>query len=52
MKKNKIILIGILILSSFSMFAQQTLNGVVKESASGDGLPGVNVVIKNTTKEL
>lgn len=50
MKKNKIILIGILILSSFTMFAQQTLNGVVKESASGDGLPGVNVVIKNTTK--
>ncbi|MDG2193394.1 MAG: SusC/RagA family TonB-linked outer membrane protein [Polaribacter sp.] len=49
MKKNKIVLIGILILSTFTMFAQQTLNGVVKETATGDSLPGVNVVIKGTT---
>lgn len=49
MKKNKILLIGILILTSFSMFAQQTLNGVVREVTTGDGLPGVNVVVKGTT---
>jgi iron complex outermembrane receptor protein len=49
MKKTKILLIGILMLSSLSMFAQQTLNGVVKDLAAGDNLPGVNVVVKGTT---
>ena len=49
MKKTKIILIGILMLSSLSMFAQQTVRGVVKDLAVGDNLPGVNVVIKGTT---
>lgn len=32
------------------MFAQQTVQGVVKEKTSGDALPGVSVVIKGTTK--
>lgn len=49
MKKTKLILIGILMLSSFSMFAQQTLTGIVKDLAAGDNLPGVNVVVKGTT---
>lgn len=49
MKKTKIVLIGILILSSFTMFAQQTLNGLVKELATGENLPGVNVVVKGNT---
>ena len=49
MKKTKLLLIGILMLSSLSMFAQQTLTGVVKDLAAGDNLPGVNVVVKGTT---
>ena len=32
------------------MFAQQTVQGVVKEKKSGDTLPGVSVVVKGTTK--
>lgn len=50
MKKFKLLLIGILLSSSFTMFAQQTLNGVVKEQSSGQFLPGVSIVIKGTTK--
>ena len=37
-------------LSSISMLAQQTLNGVVKDAATGDIIPGVNVVVKGSTK--
>lgn len=36
-------------LSTLSMFAQQTVRGVVKDLAVGDNLPGVNVVVKGTT---
>lgn len=36
--------------SSFTMFAQQTVKGVVKEKSSGEPLPGVSVVVKNTTR--
>ena len=50
MKKFKLLLIGILLTTSFSMFAQQTVNGVVKEKATGEPLPGVSVVVKGTTK--
>jgi len=50
MKNFKLLLIGFLLVSSFSMFAQQTVQGVVKEKTSGDALPGVSVVIKGTTK--
>lgn len=32
------------------MFAQQTVQGVVKEKKSGDALPGVSIVVKGTTK--
>ena len=49
MKKFKLLLIGILFASSFSMFAQQTIKGVVKEKASGSPLPGVSVVVKGTS---
>ncbi|WP_258691433.1 hypothetical protein [Tenacibaculum aquimarinum] len=41
MKKFKLLLIGILLTTSFNMFAQQTVRGVVKEKTSGDPLPGV-----------
>ena len=49
MKKFKLLLIGLLLSSSFTMFAQQTLKGVVKERSSGEVLPGVSIVIKGTT---
>lgn len=50
MKKFKLLLIGILLGTSFTMFAQQTVKGVVKEKASGEYLPGVSVVVKGTTR--
>ena len=49
MRKFKLLLTGVLLLSSFAMFAQQTLKGVVKDKATGEGLPGVTLVIKGTT---
>jgi TonB-linked SusC/RagA family outer membrane protein len=50
MKKFKLLLIGILLGTSFTVFAQQTAKGVVKEKASGEYLPGVSVVVKGTTR--
>ena len=47
MRKFKLLLIGIL-LSTTAMSAQQILKGVVKERITGDGLPGVSVVLKGT----
>ena len=49
MRKFKLLLTGVLLLSSFAMFAQQTLKGVVKEKATGEGLPGVSLIVKGTT---
>lgn len=49
MKKLKLLLIGILF-SSFTMFAQQTVKGVVKDKTSGEPLPGVSIVVKGTTR--
>lgn len=50
MKKFKLLLIGILLSTSFATFAQQTVKGVVKEKSSGEILPGVSVVVKGTTR--
>ncbi|MGK0446782.1 MAG: iron complex outermembrane receptor protein [Polaribacter sp.] len=50
MKKFKLLLIGILLGTSFTVFAQQTAKGVVKEKATGEYLPGVSVVVKGTTR--
>ena len=50
MKKFKLLLIGLLLSSSFMMFAQQTVKGVVKEKATGEPLPGVSVAVKGTLK--
>jgi len=50
MKKLKLFLIGILLSSSFAMFAQQTAKGIVKEKTSGDPLPGVSIIVKGTQK--
>ena len=49
MRKFKLLLTGVLLLSSIATFAQQTLKGVVKDKASGEELPGVSVVVKGTT---
>ncbi len=49
MKKFKLLLIGILF-SSAAVFAQQKVTGTVIEKATGEGLPGVSVVVKGTTK--
>jgi len=38
------------LLCTYGMQAQTTVKGVVVDAASGLGLPGVSVVIKNTTK--
>ena len=50
MKKIKLLLIGILLTSSITIFAQQTVSGVVKEKATGEHLPGVSVTVKSTKK--
>ncbi|QTE22455.1 SusC/RagA family TonB-linked outer membrane protein [Polaribacter cellanae] len=50
MKKFKLLLIGLLLTTSFSMFAQQTVKGIVKEKATGEPLPGVSVVLKGTQR--
>jgi len=49
MKKFKLLLIGILLSSTFTMFAQQTVKGIVKEQSSGKPLPGVSVLVKGTS---
>jgi iron complex outermembrane receptor protein len=50
MKKNKLLSIGILLLFTLNVFAQKTTKGKVVEQASGEGLPGVSVIIKGTSK--
>ncbi|MDT0552616.1 SusC/RagA family TonB-linked outer membrane protein [Urechidicola vernalis] len=47
--KNLRILIVLFMLPIFS-FAQQTVSGSVTEKSSGEGLPGVDVIIKGTTR--
>lgn len=49
MRNLKLLLTGLLLCFSFTMVAQQTLKGVVKEKATGEGLPGVTVVVKGTS---
>ena len=49
MRKFKLLLTGVLLFSSFAMFAQQAVKGIVKEKTTGEGLPGVSVVVKGTT---
>tara|TARA_R110002126_G_scaffold291415_1_gene452227 strand:- start:10196 stop:13084 length:2889 start_codon:yes stop_codon:yes gene_type:complete len=50
MKKFKLFLIGILLTSSFTMFGQQTVKGVVQEKTTGEPLPGVSIVVKGTIR--
>ena len=43
-------LLFLLLLLPFSVLAQSTLSGVVTDQGSGQSMPGVNVIIKGTTK--
>lgn len=43
-------LLFLLLFLPFAMLAQSTVNGVVTDQASGQPLPGVNVIVKGTTK--
>ncbi len=49
MRNFKPILLSMLMLIPFAMFAQQTVKGVVLEKSSGQPLPGVNIVVKGTS---
>ncbi len=49
MRNLKLLLTGFLLCSSFVLFAQQTVKGVIKDKTTGEGLPGVNVLVKGTT---
>ncbi|MFO7934452.1 MAG: TonB-dependent receptor [Bacteroidales bacterium] len=40
---------GLMIFSIQGMMAQQTVSGTVTDAETGEGIPGVNVVIKGTT---
>ncbi|TYP99041.1 TonB-linked SusC/RagA family outer membrane protein [Tenacibaculum adriaticum] len=50
MKNLKLLFSSFLLLSSLSMFAQQTIRGKVTEKATGEPLPGVSILIKGTIK--
>ncbi|WP_299123021.1 SusC/RagA family TonB-linked outer membrane protein [uncultured Tenacibaculum sp.] len=50
MKNLKLLFSGILLLSSITMFAQQTVKGKVTEKDTGEPLPGVSIIIKGTIK--
>lgn len=49
MRNFKSILLSILMLLPFAMLAQQTVKGKVLEKATGQPLPGVDIVVKGTT---
>ena len=50
MKKNYNKLLFFLLLLPFSVFSQNTITGVVTDKATGQSLPGVNVLVKGTPK--
>ncbi len=49
MRNFKQILLSMLMLLPFAMFAQQTVKGKVLEKSTGQPLPGVNIVVKGTS---
>ncbi|MDV7188557.1 SusC/RagA family TonB-linked outer membrane protein [Lutibacter sp. TH_r2] len=50
MKNFRIFLFSVLFLFPLAIFAQQTVKGKVTEATSSDGLPGVDILIKGTTR--
>jgi iron complex outermembrane receptor protein len=49
MNKKYLLSIGILCLMSFGVFAQNIIKGKVVEQSSGEGLPGVSIIVKGTS---
>ena len=49
MKNFRIFLFSVILLVPALMFAQQTITGIVSESAGSNGLPGVGIIIKGST---
>ena len=49
MKNFRIFLFSVILLVPALMFAQQTVTGIVTESAGNNGLPGVGIIIKGST---
>ena len=49
MKNFRIFLFSVILLVPALMFAQQTVTGIVTESAGSNGLPGVGIIIKGST---
>ncbi|WP_298370663.1 TonB-dependent receptor [uncultured Lutibacter sp.] len=50
MKNFRIFLFSVILLFPLTIFAQQTVKGKVTEASSGQGLPGVDILIKGTIK--
>lgn len=50
MRNFRTLLLSMLLLIPLSLFAQRTITGKVVDKTSGYELPGVNVIIKGTTK--
>ncbi|NLP56831.1 TonB-dependent receptor [Lutibacter sp. B1] len=50
MKNFKFLLFNVTLLFPLFMFAQQTIQGTVTDATSGSTLPGVDIIIKGTTR--
>ncbi len=50
MKELKIFLMSMVLCTTLTAFAQQTVKGVVTDASSGEPLPGVDVIVKGTMK--
>lgn len=50
MKNFKFLLFNVILLFPLFMFAQQTIQGTVTDATSGSTLPGVDIIIKGTTR--
>ncbi|MDP3312459.1 SusC/RagA family TonB-linked outer membrane protein [Lutibacter sp.] len=50
MKNFKFLLINVMLLFPMIMFGQQTITGKVTEASGGEALPGVDIIIKGTTR--
>lgn len=48
--KNLMLLVFLITLTAANLSAQRSIQGVVTTATGGETLPGVNVVVKNTTK--
>ena len=49
MKKNLFLVVAIFLLSTAAAFSQRTITGQVTSADEGLGMPGVSILVKNTT---